>query len=274
MAYQQIEKSNPAFTQKDLCLLTIHASSIQGRANVSVYNAYSQAKNLPIVILLHGVYGNNWVWMNLGGAHMVYECLRQATPGLTEMVLVMPSDGNYFAGSAYLPLQDKGNYEAWIIDDMLDATIATIDCVSNQSNIYIAGLSMGGYGALRLGAKYPSKFAGIAAHSAITQLEQMSEFVKEPLSHYLCQEKTEASILHWAQINRASLPPIRFDCGTNDSLLAGNRLLSKQLEQLNISHIYEECEGQHSWDYWNTQLAHTLQFFNRIETGKNELKNQ
>lgn len=268
MAYQQLEKSNPNYTQANLCLLTIHASSLKGRANVSVYNAYSKSKDVPIVILLHGVYGNNWVWMNLGGAHEVYDQLREGPQGISEMVLVMPSDGNYFAGSAYLPLQGHADYEAWIVEDMLNATIDAIDCISDQSNVYIAGLSMGGYGALRLGAKYASKFAGVSAHSAITQLDQMSEFVNEPLSHYTCSNAHEASIMHWAKKNSTTLPPIRFDCGKADALLKGNRQLSKQLEQLSIPHAYEEFEGQHSWDYWHTHLADTLHFFNNIEANK------
>lgn len=264
MSYQQIEKSNSRYTANNVQLLTVHASSVGGRRDISLYNAYSEARDIPIVFLLHGVYGNHWVWMHLGGVHEVYERLRKES-GLSEMLLVMPSDGGFYGGSAYLPLKEGGDYDAWIVDDALNAVIETIECVSSESRVYISGLSMGGYGALRLGAKYPETFNGVSGHSSITSLSEMPIFVKEPLSLYECDNENESSIVYWMEKHRTQLPPMRFDCGKDDELYEGNIAFQKQLVDLGFSHEFSVHEGAHSWDYWNEHVATTLTFFDSLE---------
>jgi S-formylglutathione hydrolase FrmB len=61
--------------------------------------------------------------------------------------------------------------------------------------------------------------------------------------------------------NRDRLPPLRFDCGTEDQLIEHNRELSRGLEEAGIAHTYEEFPGAHSWPYWETHLAYMLRFF-------------
>ena len=262
MTVTRIEKSNPLYARDNTLTLTLHSDNLQRRQDVTVYNAYSSAKNLPIVVLLHGVYGNNWVWMDLGGAHVVYEQLRQQ--GLSEFILVMPSDGGLWEGSAYLPLQ-QGNFEKWIVDDVLSAVMQTVTAASPSSRLYISGLSMGGYGALRLGAKYAQKFSGISAHSAITQLTDMSLFTDKAISEYHTLDAHEADIMYWCQKHSNKLPPLRLDCGKQDSLLSSNQTLVNALLAANIPHHYEELEGGHEWSYWHRNLSKTLVFFNELE---------
>ncbi|MEM8488256.1 MAG: alpha/beta hydrolase-fold protein [Bacteroidota bacterium] len=264
MSIQQIEQSSPEGAADKRMVLTVHASSLKGRGNISCYNAYSEATDLPIVILLHGVYGNHWVWMNMGGAHAVYERLRESNE-IDEMLLVMPEDGSYYAGSAYLPLRNGFNYEQWIMEDMLETVLKRVPAASKKSRVYITGLSMGGYGALRLGAKYASRFSGISAHSAITTIEEMRIFVEEDLSIYQCENPNETDVLHWATQHKAQLPPLRMDCGKDDVLYGGNVEFSQQLKAAQIDHTFTTSEGGHEWPYWNRMVEHTLRFFDGIE---------
>jgi enterochelin esterase-like enzyme len=267
MAVTRIEKSNPLYARDNTLTLTLHSSHLDRRQDVTVYNAYSSVKNLPIIFLLHGVYGNNWVWMDLGGAHVVYEALRQQ--GLSEFILVMPSDGGLWEGSAYLPLQ-QGNFEQWITDDVLCAVIQTVDAASVNSRLYISGLSMGGYGALRLGAKYADKFSGISAHSAITQIDDLALFTEKPISQYHTLDEHEADIMYWCKKHSANLPPIRLDCGKQDQLLGSNQRLVNALRAANVEHEYQELEGGHEWPYWHRNLQKTLTFFNKLEKKHNK----
>jgi S-formylglutathione hydrolase FrmB len=135
--------------------------------------------------------------------------------------------------------------------------------VTAQSAAFIAGLSMGGFGALRLGAKYPQRFAGVSGHSSITHFAQMSKFVEEPLAAYGPPPEDEQSVLHWMLANRDRLPPIRFDCGTEDLLIEENRLLHRELDARGVPHTYEEFPGGHEWPYWERHIADTLRFFGR-----------
>ena len=263
MTILRVEKSNPEYSRENTTTLTIHSSHIQGRQDVSVYHHASNNQDIPIVILLHGVYGSNWVWMELGGVHLVYDQLRQQ--GLSDFILVMPSDGGLWDGSGYLPLLEHGNYESWITEDVINGVIDNIDGATNHSNVYISGLSMGGFGALKLGAKYPEKFSGISAHSAVTSLEDLQQFIENPISDYQCEYEQEDNLLHWLNKSKQSLPPIRLDCGKDDSLYSSNKTLVNAMSQLNIPHQFETFQGGHEWPYWHRNVIKTFRFFHELE---------
>jgi S-formylglutathione hydrolase FrmB len=179
------------------------------------------------------------------------------------MALVMPSDGLWGDGSGYCP-HVGADYERWIVEEVPLAVREVLPSVDETSPCFLAGLSMGGYGALRLGAKFAERWRGISAHSAITDLEQMSLFVEEPLDFYQPQNAAERSVLYWLQKNRDRLPPLRFDCGRDDLLIEPNRQLHTALQESGIAHEYTEFEGTHHWDYWREHLRDTLGFFGEI----------
>jgi S-formylglutathione hydrolase FrmB len=181
------------------------------------------------------------------------------------MVIAMPSDGLRGDGSGYLPHRTQ-NYESWITDDVPAAVMENILQVSGASPRFIAGLSMGGYGALRIGAKYPERYAAISGHSSITEVTQMARFVEEPLSTY---ETDFNSSVHQAILGAgAKLPPLRFDCGVADELIDANRTLHGQLNAAGIPHTYEEFPGGHEWPYWAEHIADTLRFFAAQVSGR------
>ena len=176
------------------------------------------------------------------------------------MVIGMPSDGLWGDGSAYVPHKCK-NYERWIVEDVPNTIIENIAMVSKSSKRFIGGLSMGGFGALRLGIKYSHLFSAVSAHSSITAIDQMLNFVEEPLERFIQEEDHENSVLGIAIKNRGKLPKIRFDCGTEDPLLEHNRLLDQQFTANKIDHIYKEFSGGHEWTYWNRHIKESLRFF-------------
>ena len=267
MTVIRTEVSNPEYSEQDVTTLTVHSSHIKRRQDVSVYDSSNGDKaDLPIIILLHGVYGSNLVWMQLGGVHKVYEQLK--AEGLNDFVLVMPSDGGLWDGSGYLPLKDEGDFEQWIVDDVLTGVKDNINSVSKQSNVYISGLSMGGYGALRLGAKYPALFKGISAHSSVTNLTDLQQFIANPVSDYKCENEHESDIRYWAEKNLTALPPIRLDCGRDDPLFESNLKLVKQFDKIGVKYDFYEYSGAHEWSYWNEHIKDTFKFFNSLEVEK------
>jgi enterochelin esterase-like enzyme len=100
----------------------------------------------------------------------------------------------------------------------------------------------------------------MAGHSSIMHFEQMKQFVEEDLSISGVAPEN-FSVLETMLANKAALPPIRFDCGTEDPLLEHNRDLHRQLQANGVPHIYEEYPGGHDWNYWETHVADTLKFF-------------
>lgn len=267
MSIQRLEVSNPVYTPENTQYLTIHSSHLKRRQDVTIYNVNAKGKHVPIIILMHGVYGNHWVWTHLGGIDKVFEDIK-ASHSINEFILVMPSDGGLLDGSAYLPTISHGNFEKWIMEDVLTAVIETVENADNQSNLYLSGLSMGGYGALRLGFKYADKVKAISVHSAITKLAEMRLFTDVDLSNYRCENSEESNIIYWGEkglSHNKMLPALRFDCGTDDTLYPGNIAFAYALSSLNIKYQFNSFKGSHTWEYWHTHIANTFLFFDQQE---------
>ena len=262
MKFRTIEVSDPRFENDGLRFVTLKSEALQQRADITLYISKTIAEDsvAPIVILLHGVYGSHWAWALKGGAHHVAERLIHSN-SIRPMILAMPSDGLWGDGSGYVEHEDK-NYEKWIVEEVPEA-VRQIAKLKPESPIFISGLSMGGYGALRLGAKYPNHFRGISALSSITNFEDWQRFMIEDIAKMTVPE-SEQSVFHFLSKNKAQLPPFRFDCGTEDLLLSSNRKLHEALLNAEIEHSYEEFPGGHEWSYWEAGLERSLLFFEAL----------
>ena len=262
-SFRTTELSNPEFENSHLRFITVKTPNLRGRGDICVFvPPGEQLYSLPLVILLHGVYGSSWSWSQQGGAHVTALKLIEQDK-IRPMVIAMPSDGLWGDGSGYLP-HSGFNFEKWIVQDVPNAVRNLIPAVDHQSKLFIGGLSMGGFGALRLGAKYHHIFSGISAHSSITEVSQMASFVEEPLKAYENAGQVPDSVWSTINQNRENLPPLRFDCGTEDALLDHNRKLHHQLTTAQINHHYREFSGAHDWNYWQENLRDTLLFFEEI----------
>lgn len=261
--FRTTELSDPRFESNNLRFITVKTPHLKGRGDICVFvpEGSEGLADLPMVTLLHGVYGSAWIWAHMAGVHLTAQKLID-NGKIKPMVIAMPSDGLWGDGSSYLP-HNSFDFEKWISDDVPNAVIENIGCTSMRSPRFIGGLSMGGYGAIRIGAKYGANYSAISGHSSITRLEQMTEFVEEPLESYKHENHEEVSLINTIILNRNSLPPIRFDCGLSDSLLEANRGLHDQLESNGIAHTYQEFEGEHEWEYWEEHVQDSLLFFNR-----------
>lgn len=255
-----LERSDPAFEQEGLCYLTVKSNALGRRADVSVFVPTGAAafQDLPLTILLHGVYGSHWAWTHKAGVHRIAQALVD-TGQMRPMVLAMPSDGLFGDGSAYIPHRDA-DYERWIVEEVPAAVRETIPAVSHHSPLFLSGLSMGGYGALLLGAKYPQRFRAFSGLSSITAFEQMAAFV-EDFEALTAAATCRDEVLSWLLQNRAQLPPFRFDCGTEDPLWPFNQTLHASLLLADIPHVYETFPGGHNWDYWAKHIGRSLMFF-------------
>ena len=259
MSFRTLEFSDPTLLGAGIHHATVKSAALHRRADVSFYVPPGVgADSLPLVILLHGVYGSHWAWLYKGGAHRVLDRLI-AEENLPPMMLAMPSDGLWGDGSGYVRHR-SADYAAWIADEVPELA-AALDPRCQNAPRFISGLSMGGYGALRLGALHSRRFAAISAHSSITDVAQMQGFVEESLAEFDLADPEPLSVIECMKQHAARLPHLRFDCGTDDLLIEPNRALHRELEAASIPHLYEEFTGGHTWDYWHTHFADSLRFF-------------
>ncbi|ANQ49466.1 esterase family protein [Flammeovirga sp. MY04] len=261
--FRTTELSDPRFEMDGLRFITVKTDNLKGRGDICVWVPEGDHQDLPIVTLLHGVYGSAWIWAMMGAAHITTKRLIDEGK-IAPCVLAMPSDGLWGDGSAYND-HDGFSFEKWIAEDVPQAVRENIPQVSDESKLFISGLSMGGFGALRIGAKYGHQYTGVTGHSSITEIEQMKIFVEEPVDFYRQADRENEDVFTAVINHKDTLPPFRFDCGETDELIEYNRKLHADLEAAGIPHEYEEFKGGHQWEYWQEHLADTLVFFNRID---------
>ncbi|SHM99269.1 S-formylglutathione hydrolase FrmB [Mucilaginibacter sp. OK098] len=259
--FKTLEISNPSFESNNLRFITVKTPNLKGRGDICVYvpPGTVSTDTLPVVILLHGVYGSAWSWPYSSGVHLKTQELIESGE-LPPMIIAMPSDGMWGDGSAFLPI-DGYNFEKWIAEDVPDALAECIKGVNKHSPLFISGMSMGGFGALRIGAKYGNKFRAISGHSSITSLPQIKFFAAESLKRYAQDNIKDEDVFETFLHYRKQLPPVRFDCGTSDLLINYNRSLHKKMDKEGMLHLYEEHPGGHEWTYWARHITQSLKFF-------------
>jgi len=252
--------SDSPVEEGNLLFVTVQSDHLHGRADLTLFvpRDVDGLRDVPLILLLHGVYGSHWNWTFKGGVHRTaLRMIREGT--LPPVVIAMPSDGLRGGGTAYIP-HPSFDAERWIVDDVPQVAREAVPSISFNSPMFIAGLSMGGFGAMRLGAKYAGRFRGISAHSAVTDFDQFVGIVEEPLVE-IAERFGSQNVLDTMLANQDRLPPLRFDCGADDALAVHNRSLHSALDTAGIHHVYEEFPGDHDWDYWQIHVEKTLRFF-------------
>ena len=261
--FRTLETSDPALTPPGLQFVTVKSAALRQRADLMLFMPAQAAglQNLPLVILLHGVYGSHWAWAFQGGAHQTAQRVVDAG-ALPPCVLAMPSDGLWGDGSGYVAHRAQ-DFERWILDEVPAAARAACAACSDASPLCIAGLSMGGFGALRLAGKHPHRFVAAAGHSSVTEASQLDALLAEPRAGWSAAPE-DLSVFDALRRAGAALPPLRFDCGRDDPFIAANRRLHADLQAAGIAHSYAEHDGGHGWPYWARHLEDTLQFFGAV----------
>jgi putative tributyrin esterase len=277
---QVTEISSPEFENDFLKYISVESKNLSGRGDICVFVPPGAEKltDCPLVILLTGVQGHSWSWSLRSGIHFsVLEMIKKKL--IPPLVIAMPSDGLLSGDGSACLLPNNFNFEKWIAEDVPAAIKKSIPAISGKSKLFIGGLSMGGFGAFKIGAKYHNIFTAIAAHSSIINQRELKLVAGENFSDFEQEDKSEEGVLDTLLKYKHRLPPFSFDCGAADTLLESNRLLHQQLIENNIAHDYEEYEGGHEWAYWQEHIIDSMLFFSRyfsaekdVEVYMNELK--
>ncbi len=261
--FRTLEVSDPALSPPGLRFVTVKSAALGQRADLLLYVPPQAAalQHAPLVVLLHGVYGSHWAWAFQGGAHLTAQRLIDSGE-MPPLVLAMPSDGLWGDGSGYVrhAWQD---FERWIVDEVPAAVAQACSACSAASPLCGAGVSLGGFGALRLAGRYPRRFVAAAGHSSVTEASQLDALITETRAGWAATP-ADASVAAALLGARAPLPALRFDCGRDDPFLEANRRLHAELQQARIAHHYAEHDGGHNWAYWSRHLEDTLRFFGQV----------
>lgn len=266
--FRSFEASDPALAPPGLHFVTVKSAALGRRADLLLFvpPQVEGLHDVPLVTLLHGVYGSHWAWAFKGGAHLTAQRLVDGG-AIGPLVLAMPSDGLWGDGSGYVAHGGQ-DFERWIVDEVPAAVRQACAACSDASPVCIAGLSMGGFGALRLAGRYPRRFAAAAGHSSITDASQLDPLLDETRAGWSAAP-ADTSVFEALRAAGAPRPPLRFDCGRSDPFIDANRQLHADLQAAGIAHEYAEHDGGHGWDYWSRHLEDTLRFFGAVVRQRN-----
>jgi S-formylglutathione hydrolase len=183
----------PAGLKGKLERIKIHGASLEGNLSgdaadrdVSIYlppsYATSPARRYPVVYLLHGFTDADDLWFGLRGQHFVNVPVavdKAWAAGAAEMIVVMPNAYTKFAGSMYSNSAATGDWESYVARELVAYMDGHYRTIAGREGRGLAGHSMGGYGALRIGMKYPDVFAAMYALSPCCMAPNMGPSVEQ-----------------------------------------------------------------------------------------------
>ena len=263
-------------------------------------------RRFPVAYYLHGLGGNEWNWVRSGGIDRTLDSL--IARGLPEMIIVMPDgdDGWYTTwnnlgnNAECRRSTPRGNesvdafcvpwpkYDDYITRDLVARVDSIYRTIPARASRAIAGLSMGGYGAISLALAYPDVFSAAASHSGVLSPLYTGPHPYAAPPRYAATEaelRGNARSLWPSQVlafgrdttgwwprdpgrravrtlasDRARMPALMVDVGVDDVYADQSRDFHATLQRLGVPHEYREWPGAHNWAYWRAHAVESLQW--------------
>lgn len=207
-----------------------------------------------VFYLLHGLSDDHTIWARRTSIERYVE----GKP----LVVVMPDGGRGW----YTNAKEGFAHEDDLIKDVVALVDRTFPVKAERSGRCIGGLSMGGYGAAKVGCKHHEMFASVSSHSGAVGIAHDPERVKSLGAEFHrifgddLRDGPEDPFAIVKKVDHGRLPAMRLDCGKDDFLLEENREFHAHLECLHIAHEYEEFPGGHNWEYWDLHVREAIAF--------------
>ena len=209
--------------------------------------------------LLHGLQGDHTSWMRNTSI--------ERYANRYKLAVVMPRvERSWYADTAY-----EINYFRYITEELPALCRAQFRGMSaKREDHIIAGLSMGGYGALKAALRCPAQYGACISLSGALDITRKGRplYTNEwrALFDFQMQEESELKggendlffIAEKAKAQGGPLPKLYLWCGEQDSLLAINEEFHQHLSRLEIPHCFEHSEGEHTWKWWDLHIFPAL----------------
>lgn len=213
-------------------------------------------KKYPVVYAFHGLFESSGFYERRG-VSAGFAASRERGD-LPELIVVVADGSNSFYVNG-----PAGAYEDMIVKDLVEHVEKTYRVMPSREGRALFGVSMGGYGALRIAFKYPDRFAAVATHSAMllekipsaedgARRGQMASFNRvfgDPIDAALWNANDPLQLA--AKVDPKSAPALYFDCGSEDrfGLYVGNKDLHEKLQARGVKHEFGLYPGDHGYEY-------------------------
>jgi enterochelin esterase family protein len=233
---------------------------------VDLPSAYGEGTRYPVIYFLHGLFEDYDFWERRELTAVLREL--RSRRDLADFVVVTVSGKNSFFVNSSM-----GRYEDLVTLDLIPYIESHYDVLPGAEHRALAGISMGGYAALRIAFEYPKLFAAVATHSAMLlqqvpsaaagagewHMRAFGRVFGEPIDP---KSWAAADPLVWAEQADAPTPGLYFDCGEQDryGLARGNQALHAILERRGIPHEFALRPGDHGYEFVRSGLERSLGF--------------
>jgi S-formylglutathione hydrolase FrmB len=232
-------------------------------------------KRYPVVYALHGLFEGPGFWERRGLAAALARLREERT--VREFLVVCVDGGNSFFVNG-----PKGAFQDLVTRDIVAHVEATYRVLPGRSHRALLGISMGGYGALRIAFAEPAGFVAVATHSAMLldgppdagggagrgQLAAFHAVFGDPID----KTRWEAAnpLLLAGRADPKATPALYFDCGAEDryGLAAGQKKLQAALTARQVPYTAELPPGDHGYEFVRSRLETSLRFLDRSLGGE------
>jgi len=221
---------------------------------------FKDGRKFQVLYLLHGAYGDYSDWMRLTSVERYAQDHKLA--------IVMPSASNSF----YQDMYKGSDYLTYLSEELPQVMKAYFPISRKRENTFVAGLSMGGYGALKLAFEHTENYAACASLSGAIDIQAVmksldagniegpfdfNRIFKDPNRI----EGTNADLIHLIQKRideKVMLPRVYQTVGTEDFIYKANQSAREKLEKMPLDYTYEEKTGIHDWKFWDMQIERVM----------------
>ncbi len=217
----------------------------------------------PTIYLLHGYSGNRNIWLFNG------QVMEWATK--YGFAVVMPDGTNRF----YVDNDETGElYGEFVGKELVDVTRRMFPLSTRREETVIAGISMGGFGAIRNGLKYADTFGAIIGHSSALITDEVSAMEPgvgnaiAPYEYYrhtfgnmkniLGSDKDPKYLAKTCFQNGNPVPRLFLSCGSEDFLYEKNCNYHEYLVSIGYPHEWWVQSGVHDFDFWNKSMQASM----------------
>lgn len=211
----------------------------------------------PTLYLLHGLSDDHTAWQR-------HTAIERYVQGMN-LAVVMPGADRSF----YTDMVAGKRYWTYISEEVPAMARHFFPLSEDRNKNYVAGLSMGGYGAFKLALTYPERYAAAASLSGALDVVRLAQAEKSAGQYELEHIFGEVSALTGSSNDLFSLveqiagegrprPNLYQWCGMEDFLYADNVRFREHTKSLGLAVTYEEGPGGHEWSCWDAQIQRVL----------------
>lgn len=224
------------------------------QTQIGMASKATQAKHKTLY-LLHGLSDDHTIWLRRTSIERYVSALGIA--------VVMPAVNRSF----YADMVAGGDYWTFISEELPALARSFFPLSDRREDNFVAGLSMGGYGAFKLALNKPEHFAAAASLSGSLDILAVDELFPVDFQRCFGSAERAASLpndlfraAEQLTSSGAAMPNLYQYCGTEDFLYEHNVRFRGHAEALGLPLTYVEGPGDHSWDYWDPYIKHVLEW--------------